>query len=100
MKCTIIPVIIGATGIATKGLRKKSGSYTRKTFSSFTKKDSCTWNITHNTESTAVWNLKPERWGLPLVQGEKQQGEKACDKRQQNVNKDKNNNNNNTNNVH
>jgi hypothetical protein len=23
-----------------------------------------TWNITHNTESTAVWKLKPERWGL------------------------------------
>jgi len=39
--------------------------------------------------------LKPERWGSLLVQGEKQQGEKACDKKKQNVN-----NNNNNNNVH
>jgi hypothetical protein len=30
------------------------GSCTRKTFDSFTAKDSYTWNITHNTESTAV----------------------------------------------
>jgi len=37
-------------------------------------------NIAHNTESTAVWSLKPERWGSLLVQ-EKYQGEKACDKR-------------------
>jgi hypothetical protein len=30
------------------------GSCTRKTFDRFTTKDSCTLNITHNTESTAV----------------------------------------------
>ena len=42
--------------------------------------NSYTWNITHNTESTAVWSLKPERWGSSLVQ-EKYQEEKACDKR-------------------
>jgi len=42
----IIPVIIGATGIVTKFLRKK--------FDRFTTKDSYTWNITRNTESTAV----------------------------------------------
>jgi hypothetical protein len=41
---------------------------------------SYTWNITHNTESTAVWSLRPERWGSPLVE-EKYQEEKACDKR-------------------
>jgi len=29
-------------------------SSTRKTFDRFTTKDSYTWNITHNTESTAV----------------------------------------------
>jgi hypothetical protein len=29
-------------------------SVTRKTFDRFTTKDSYTWNITHNTESTAV----------------------------------------------
>jgi hypothetical protein len=35
-------------------IKEKFGSCTRKTFDRFTTKDSCTWNITHNTESTAV----------------------------------------------
>jgi hypothetical protein len=35
-------------------LKEKIGSCTRKTFGSFTTRDSYTWNITHNTESTAV----------------------------------------------
>jgi hypothetical protein len=35
-------------------LKKNSGSYTRTTFDKFTTEDSCTWNITHNTGSTAV----------------------------------------------
>ena len=35
-------------------LKEKFGSCTRKTFDRFTTKDSYTWNITHNTESTAV----------------------------------------------
>jgi len=35
-------------------LKEKFGSYTRKTFDRFTTKDSCNWNIKHNTESTAV----------------------------------------------
>jgi hypothetical protein len=52
MKCTVIPVIIGATGIVKK--KEKPGSYTRKTFDRFTTEDSYTLNITHNTESTAV----------------------------------------------
>jgi hypothetical protein len=59
----------------------KFESYIRRTFNRFTIKDSCTCNITHNTESTAVWNLKPERWGSQLVQEQKYQGEKACDRR-------------------
>jgi hypothetical protein len=54
LKCTIIPVIIGATGIVTRSLRKKFGSCIRKIFDRFSTKDSCTLNITHNTESTAV----------------------------------------------
>ena len=33
---------------------EKFGSCTRKTFDRFTTEDSYTWNITHNTESTAV----------------------------------------------
>ena len=35
-------------------LKEKFGSCTRKTVDRFTTKDSYTWNITHNTESTAV----------------------------------------------
>jgi hypothetical protein len=35
-------------------LQEEPGSYTGKTFDRFNKKDSCTWNITHNTKSTAV----------------------------------------------
>ena len=35
-------------------LKEKIGIYTRKTFDRLTTKDSCTWKITHNTESTAV----------------------------------------------
>ena len=53
LKCTVVPVIIGATGIVTRSLRKKFGSCTRKTFDRFTTKDSYNWNITRNTESTA-----------------------------------------------
>ena len=34
-------------------LKEKFGNCTRKTFDRFTTKDSYTWNITHNTESTA-----------------------------------------------
>ena len=34
--------------------KEKFGSCTRKTFDRFTTIDSYTWNITHNTESTAV----------------------------------------------
>ena len=30
--------------------KEKFGNYTKKTFDRFTTKDSCTWNITHNTE--------------------------------------------------
>ena len=60
--------------------KKKFGNCTRKTLYRFTTKDSCTWNITHNTESTAVWSLKREWWGSPLVQ-DKYRGEKACESR-------------------
>lgn len=39
------------------------GSHTRKTFNRVAIKDSFIWNITHNMESTAAWNLKSEPWG-------------------------------------
>jgi hypothetical protein len=62
-------------------LKEKSGNYTKKTFDRFTTEESYTWNITRVTESTAVLNLKPERWRSPLGQL-KYQEEKACDNRQ------------------
>jgi len=37
-----------------KRFQESSESHTMKTFNRFTTKDSCTWNITHNAESTAV----------------------------------------------
>ena len=39
-----------------KRFKEKFGSHTRKTFNRFTTKDNCTWNITHDIESTAIWN--------------------------------------------
>jgi hypothetical protein len=41
-------------GNSNKKLKEKPGSYTRKTFDRFTTENSYTWNITHNTENTAV----------------------------------------------
>jgi hypothetical protein len=72
-----------------KNFKEKFESRTKTTFNRHTTKDGCTWNVTHNTESAAVWNLKIEQWGSPLVQG-KYQGEKACDKRQRNNNNNNN----------
>jgi len=40
--------------ISNEKLREKFGSYTRKKMDSFTTRNSYIWNITHNTESTAV----------------------------------------------
>jgi hypothetical protein len=60
----IIPDIIGATGIVTKGLKKNVEATPGTT-------DNYAWNITHNTGSTVVRN----------IQDEKCQEEKACDER-------------------
>ena len=51
LKFTIKPVIIGATGIVTRSLRKNLEAVPRKYSIGSLQK---TWNITHNTESTAV----------------------------------------------
>jgi hypothetical protein len=40
--------------------------------------------MTRNTDSTAVWNLKPERWGLALVQ-EKYQEERPVTRDNNNI---------------
>ena len=54
LKCTITPVINGATGTGNGKLQEKFGRYSKNTFDRFTTKDGYTWNITHNTECTAV----------------------------------------------
>jgi hypothetical protein len=53
LKCTIIPVIIGATGIVTRSLKQNLEAVPGK-HSIGSLQDSYTWNITNNTESTAV----------------------------------------------
>jgi hypothetical protein len=55
MKCFVIPVIIGATGIVTRGL-KKSGNNTRKAFNRVSTKYSCTRNVTRYKESATIRN--------------------------------------------
>jgi hypothetical protein len=54
LKCTNIPIIIGTTGIVTRSLRKNFESVPGKHSMDSLQKISYTWNITHNTESTAV----------------------------------------------
>ena len=51
MKCVIVPVVTGATGTVKNGVKKNLEAVPRNRL---TTKDSYTWNITHNTESTAV----------------------------------------------
>ena len=51
LKCTIIPVIIRATGIVTRSVRKNLEAIPGKHSIDSLQK---TWNVTRNTESTAV----------------------------------------------
>ena len=53
LKYMIIPVIIGANGIVIRSVRKNLEAVLGK-HSIDSLQDSYTWNITHNTESTAV----------------------------------------------
>jgi hypothetical protein len=54
LKCEIIPVITGATGKVTKGLKDEFGIPTRKKFNRFTTKGSYICNITYHTGSKTV----------------------------------------------
>jgi hypothetical protein len=79
MKYLDIPVIIGATGISTKGLKKISGNNTRKTFNKFSTKHRCTRNTIHYKESASITNLKPEWWGS-LVPGKTRENRRRNNK--------------------
>jgi hypothetical protein len=67
-----IPVIIGATGTVTRGLKKVWKQY-QESIQQILYKNSCTRNITHYKESATIRNVKPDCWGSPLVQEEKYQ---------------------------
>jgi hypothetical protein len=71
MKCFVIPVITGATGIVIKGLKKYLETIPGKHSIDSLQKNSSARNITHYKESATIRNLKPEWWGSPLVQEEK-----------------------------
>jgi hypothetical protein len=65
-----MPVISGTTGTVTKGLKNLETVPGKRPV------DSLQWtrDITHDKESGAVWDVKSEWWGAPLVQEEKYQG--------------------------
>jgi hypothetical protein len=73
MKCFVIPVISGATGIVTRGLIKYLETIPGKHSIDSLRKNSCTRNITRYKKSATIRNLKPECWGSQLVQEEKYQ---------------------------
>jgi hypothetical protein len=55
MKCFVIQVIIGATGIVTKRLKKISGNNTRKAFNRFsTKENRYTRDMAHEKEGATI----------------------------------------------
>jgi hypothetical protein len=54
MKCFVKPVIIGATGIVTKGLKKYLETKPGKHSVDSLKKNSCTRHIAHNEESATI----------------------------------------------
>jgi len=87
MKCKIIPVIIGANGIATNGL-KESLEAIPGNYSVDSLQNTAIPGKSHIIQKV----LLSERRGSPLVQ-EKYQGEKACDKRQRHHQQQHNNNN-------
>ena len=54
LKCTIVPVIIGATGIVTRSLRKNLETVPGKHSIDSLQKTDILRNFTHNTKNTAV----------------------------------------------
>ena len=81
LKCTIVPVIIGATGIVTRSLRKNLEAVPGKHSIDSLQKTAVLGTSHIIRKVLHCEALKRERWGSPLVQ-EKYQAEKACDRRQ------------------
>jgi hypothetical protein len=57
MKCFVISVIIGATGIVTKGLKKYLETIPGKHSIDSLQKKCCTRNVTHCNESATIRSL-------------------------------------------
>ena len=80
LKCTIVPVIIGATGIVTRSLRKNLETVPGK-HSIDSLQKTATLGTSHTIPKVLQCeSWKSERWGSPLFQ-EKYWEEKARDKR-------------------
>jgi hypothetical protein len=80
MERFVIPSIIGATEIVTKGL-KKSVNNTRKSFNRLSTGNRCTRDIVYNKESATVWNLRSEWCGVQhCLNGRSIRGKETCDK--------------------
>jgi len=79
LNCRIIPVIMGATGIVTKSLRKNLVAVSGKPSIDSLQKTAIlgTSHIIRKLLQCEAW---PELWGSPLVQ-EKHQEENACNKK-------------------
>jgi hypothetical protein len=60
MKCFVTPVIIEATGIVNKGLKRYMETIPENHSTHSLQKNSCTRNITHYKESATIIKLKPE----------------------------------------
>ena len=54
VKCVVVPVIIGTTGMGSRRWKEKFGKHARKTFSGYSAKGSCTGNMTCNGGDGAV----------------------------------------------
>jgi hypothetical protein len=75
IKFFVIPVITGAIGNVTKGLKEYLETISGKHSVDPLQKNSCTTRDTaHNKQGATILILKRERWGVPLVEEEKYQG--------------------------
>ena len=84
MKCMIMPSNNLSHLNGSENFKENFWSHKRITFNKFITKEGYTWNITHNTGSAEVFNLKPERWGWLLDLDKELEG-KAHDKRNNNT---------------
>jgi hypothetical protein len=77
VKCFVITVIIGTTGIISKSLKNLEtipGQHSIHFLQKKRKEKYHSSNITHHKKSAAICDLRPEWWSSPLAQEEKYKG--------------------------